>query len=150
MKLSLIVPAALMIGLVAVGCAGNKKSTTPNAMAANTSALDVPAVPPAPAATFTPAAQQPVIADAPQQPTASIADAPADEIASSPAPQRAPRARTASATTGGTKYKIKKGESLWSIAQSHYGNGNKWKAIAAANPKLDPNKIQAGQTIVLP
>ena len=53
-------------------------------------------------------------------------------------------------SAGGTKSTIKKGESLWSIAQSHYGNGNKWKSIAAANPKLDPNKIQAGQTIVLP
>ena len=45
---------------------------------------------------------------------------------------------------------VKKGESLWSIAQARYGNGNKWKQIAAANPKMDPNRVQAGQTITLP
>jgi 5'-nucleotidase len=66
----------------------------------------------------------------------------------SPPPARPAPRRTAS--SGGTRYKVKKGESLWSIAQARYGNGNKWKAIAAANPSIDPDRIQAGQTIVLP
>ncbi len=149
---------AVAAGAMAVGCQNNKKASTSPSM--NSSALNVPATP-APAMAYTPPAPaQPVIADAPVQPTASAAELPADDIASSsptaqsPAPRRAVSSshdRTASAkSAGGTKYTIKKGESLWSIAQSHYGNGNKWKSIAAANPKLDPNKIQAGQTIVLP
>ena len=151
--------ALVAAGAMAVGCQNSKKSSTSPSM--NGSALNVPAAAPAPAMAYTPpASAQPVIADAPIQPTASAADVPADDIASSPTPAASPapkraisssRARTASAkTASGTHYTIKKGESLWSIAQSHYGNGNKWKAIAAANPKLDPNKIQAGQTIVLP
>jgi 5'-nucleotidase len=45
---------------------------------------------------------------------------------------------------------VKRGDSLWSIAQTRYGNGNKWKTIAAANPNINPDRIQAGQTIVLP
>jgi 5'-nucleotidase len=69
-------------------------------------------------------------------------------IHAAPAAGRVRSARAASAT--GTKYTVKKGESLWTIAQAKYGNGNKWKAIAAANPKIDPNHVRAGQTIVLP
>jgi 5'-nucleotidase len=145
---------------VAVGCNSNKKSSSTTAM--KPAALDIPAA--TPAATATPAAQytpppQPVVFDppAPQEPVieadapTAVADA-SDASYSAPAPARkvsaARPARAASAT--GTKYTVKKGESLWTIAQAKYGNGNKWKAIAAANPKIDPNHVRAGQTIVLP
>ena len=60
------------------------------------------------------------------------------------------RASIASSSAGGNKYTVKKGDSLWCIAVSKYGNGNKWKSIAAANPKMDPNKVRAGQVITLP
>src|SRR6476619_676385 len=104
----------MIVCAIASGCANNKKHST-TGMTANAGSLDVPAAPPAPPAQFTP--QQPVIAEAPQQPMASASDAPADEIAPEPAaaPRRAapaPHARTASAVSGGSKYKIKKGDSL--------------------------------------
>jgi 5'-nucleotidase len=142
--------ASLLACTLAVGCSQNKKKDA--SMALQPSSLDVPAA--APVATTAPPVQytppQPAIADpAPtQQPviesTADVSDTSAPVVSSK-------SARKASyASRSGTKYTVKKGESLWSIAQSHYGNGNKWKTIAAANPQINPNKIQAGQTITLP
>ena len=75
-----------------------------------------------------PTAQQPVTYDA--APTATVAAAPA-------------------AATGGS-YTVKKGDTLFSIAKSHYGNGNQYTKIVAANPGLSPQKLKAGQTITLP
>jgi len=47
-------------------------------------------------------------------------------------------------------YTIQKGDSLWKIAETHYGNGQRWQDIAAANPGIDPKKLAVGQTLVLP
>ena len=158
----LIAPSLLACALAA-GCS-NKKNTTPQASAVppmNQAALDVPvaaaAPPPAapPAEYMPPAPPQPVVYDPPadQPVVAEVVDA-TDAYAEPVAPSR-PRRPTASRASasipsGKTRYKVKKGESLWSIAQAKYGNGNKWKMIAAANPKIDPNRVQAGQTITLP
>ena len=146
-----IVPS-IIICAIATGCTANKKGTTQPGMAKAPGAAEAPVANTAPAAQFTPAApQQPVIADPPQQATASVADAPSDDVTSSAPPQRqSGPAKNRAVAKAGTRYKIKNGETLWSIAQSHYGNGQKWKTIAAANPKLDPNHIEAGQTIILP
>ena len=147
--------AALLTCTVAVGCNSNKKKE--GAMAMQPSSLDVPAAPVASTAPPTPAytPPQPAIADAPpaQQPVIEqVADA--SDTSAPAASYSTPKARKASykssSASSGTKYTVKKGESLWTIAQSHYGNGNKWKLIANANPSINPNKIQAGQTIVLP
>src|SRR5688572_15862665 len=114
-------------------------------------------VPPAPAVSYTPPpAPQPLVHDTPQQreqpvigeePVADASDEVSLTSTSSytppPAPRKAPAAR-------GTRYTVKTGESLWSIAERRYGNGNKWKSIAAANPSIDPDHVKAGQTIVLP
>jgi len=55
------------------------------------------------------------------------------------------------APAGGQQtYTIKKGDTLWSIANRVYGNGQKWVDIAQANPSVDPQKLAVGQTIVLP
>ena len=143
--------AAAVLCVIATGCNMNKKSSSSSSVPPmNVAAIDVPA-PTAPAATFTP--QQPVTYDVPQasaaeEEPASEAFASTEDIAPPRATAQArPRSR---ASVSGTRYKVKKGESLWSIAQAKYGSGAKWKAIAAANPKMDPNKIQAGQTIILP
>jgi 5'-nucleotidase len=129
--------------------------TTPPAAA-------TPAAPPAPAVSMTPpAAAQPVVYDPPPaepaasaaEPAADVSDSVAPVRRSRPAPAPAPAARKASASSANAtkaRYTIKKGDSLWSIAEAKYGDGHKWKRIAAANPKLNPNRVQAGQTITLP
>ncbi len=47
-------------------------------------------------------------------------------------------------------YTIQKNDSLWKIAERHYGNGQRWPDIVAANPGLVPEKLPVGKTIVLP
>ena len=159
LNLTLLVPPLLACAAVLGGCgSANKKpgaakaSTALPPLSQAAAPVAPPAPPAAPAVAFTPAAPaQPVVYDPPADPP--VVEQPAVE-ALDDAPPAAPVARsrprkTASAASG-TRYKVKKGESLWSIAQAKYGNGNKWKQIAAANPKIDPNRVQAGQTITLP
>jgi nucleoid-associated protein YgaU len=52
--------------------------------------------------------------------------------------------------TGGNRYTVKKGDTLWKIATAQYGNGNQWQKICSANPGLTAETLKAGQTIVLP
>jgi 5'-nucleotidase len=55
------------------------------------------------------------------------------------------------ASAGGSRqYRVQKGDTLFRIAKSHYGNGNRWQQIAAANPGLSPASLQAGATITVP
>ena len=56
------------------------------------------------------------------------------------------------ATSAGAsrQYRVQKGDTLFRIAKSHYGNGNRWQQIAAANPGLSPASLQAGATIMVP
>ena len=41
---------------------------------------------------------------------------------------------------GGSKYRVKPGDTLWDIAKSHYGAGLYWPVIAAANEKVVKSK----------
>lgn len=54
------------------------------------------------------------------------------------------------ATTGSKIYEIQKGDTLWSIAKNHLGDGQRWKDIVTANPNLTPESMSIGQKIVLP
>lgn len=47
-------------------------------------------------------------------------------------------------------YTVRRGDTLWSIAQRTYGDGQRWREIIAANPGLDPTKLRIGQQIVVP
>jgi len=50
----------------------------------------------------------------------------------------------------GQRYVVKKGDTLWSLAQKTYGDGKQYKRISSANPSIKNDKLVAGQTIVLP
>jgi nucleoid-associated protein YgaU len=46
---------------------------------------------------------------------------------------------------------LKRGDSLWKLAEQHLGHGLRWHDLVSANPGiLDPNHITAGSQIVLP
>jgi nucleoid-associated protein YgaU len=61
-----------------------------------------------------------------------------------------PRA-TAPASAASAKVLVRQGDSLWKIADTHYGNGAEWQCIATANSALsDPDQIYPGQVLVLP
>ena len=49
-------------------------------------------------------------------------------------------------------YTIQDGDTLWAIAQKHYGDGNKYEDIVQANLEVikDADKIYPGQTIRIP
>jgi len=50
-------------------------------------------------------------------------------------------------------YTVKKGDSLWKIAEKYLGSGSKWKEIYNLNKKVignNPNLIYAGQVLTLP
>jgi len=70
-----------------------------------------------------------------------------------PQPQAAhAAAAAANASTGGRTYKVQPGDTLSKIAKEFYGNANEYNRIFAANrDKLEsPDKIQAGQELVIP
>lgn len=48
------------------------------------------------------------------------------------------------------EHTVAKGESLWKIAQSYYGDGYKWVEVAKANNISDANAIEVGQKLTLP
>ena len=47
-------------------------------------------------------------------------------------------------------HKIQSGESIWSIAESVYGNGKYYDKILKANPSVDPRHLKVGKTLVIP
>ncbi len=62
-------------------------------------------------------------------------------------------ARPSQSKTKPKSYTVKKGDSLWLIAKSIYGQGTKWQTIYNANKKVignNPNKIVPGQKLVIP
>jgi 5'-nucleotidase len=69
-----------------------------------------------------------------------------DPVAVAPAPEPEPIVIPPAEST----YTIAKGDTLWSIAKREYGNGQRWKDIAEANPGINPNKLRVGQQITLP
>ena len=127
MKQSIVILVAVFVGFVAVGCASNKNKT------ADAGVMDVTA----PAnANNTPSAYSP------PQPIA------AQPVTYDTMPNNS-TASGAMPTTGGS-YTVKKGDTLYSIARTRYGDGKQWQKIASANPGLRPETLKVGQTITIP
>jgi len=122
---------ALACVVAAGGCSENKKS--PDEVAANGAVTDISAAP-APQAAPVATAPQPVIYDT----------APAPQVIAVTTPT------TPAPSAVGGKYTVQKGDTLWKIATSQYGDGKQWQRIAAANPGLSPETLKAGQTIAIP
>ena len=55
-----------------------------------------------------------------------------------------------SAPVAPTNHTVRQGDTLWSIASRHYGNGQKWRDIVSANPGISETRLPVGRTIVLP
>ncbi|OYO16596.1 hypothetical protein CGZ93_17705 [Enemella dayhoffiae] len=69
-----------------------------------------------------------------------------------PAPTPAVPERSSPQSDQWQRHRVQRGESLWSIAEQHYGDGRMWAKIAAANQSLidDPDEIEIGWLLALP
>lgn len=45
---------------------------------------------------------------------------------------------------------VARGDTVWNIAVRHYGDGQRWRDIVAANGNIDPKKLAVGQRLILP
>lgn len=50
----------------------------------------------------------------------------------------------------GRNHRVRRGESLFAIAEGAYGNGLEWQRIWDANPWIDPDHLKAGEVIYIP
>ena len=66
-----------------------------------------------------------------------------------PAVAEAP-AKTQRARSSGGKYVIQKGDMLSLIAQRELGSAARWREIAKLNPKVNPDKLLVGTSLILP
>jgi nucleoid-associated protein YgaU len=87
----------------------------------------------------------------PQIQTATVfgaaANTPVGTIARTLSPAGAPPVLS---TIAQVTHLVSAGESLWSIASHHYGNGSMWPTIAAANAITNPNGLAAGLKLIIP
>lgn len=62
-----------------------------------------------------------------------------------PAPKPKPRPKK-----DNRSYTVKRGDTLWDLAQKYYGNPYKWTTIAQANENPDPRRLQIGRKLLIP
>lgn len=103
-----------------------------------------------PSAAASPAAA-PSASSATQPAPMTIVQAPTVAAPSSPAlTTSANRTVAAAPAPAANSYVVQKGDTLWGIAQKHYGEGMRWVDIAKANGLDRPDKIAVGQRLVMP
>jgi nucleoid-associated protein YgaU len=120
-----------LVTLVAVGCKQPNKSPVMTTSEQQPPATLEP-IPPAPAET--PAENAP----------------PASPAFATPPPQQMESPAPPPPSYTSNTYTVQKGDTLWSIAQRHLGNGKRWREIVELNPGLEPSKLRVGQVIILP
>ena len=91
----------------------------------------------------TPTASSSAASQAPPPATLEIPTAPVPTLEVTPTPEQ-----TAAAPAGGIVYTVKKGDTLWAIAQKYKITV---KALQDANPSVkDPTKLRIGQKLKIP
>ena len=79
----------------------------------------------------------------------AAASAPTRVTAATPAAGATSKPSLADTGTGHS-YKVKTGDTYWSIAKAEYGDGNLHTMIEKANPKVPANRLAANLTITIP
>ncbi len=82
----------------------------------------------------------------------TVLDAAADQPALAPDPEPAPIQPAPAPQPDSPLYTVLGGDTLWGIAQKHYGMGTLWEAIYNANRDTvkNPNLIYIGQQLIIP
>ncbi len=98
-----------------------------------------------------PAPESPPERNPEPRPGPAAAAAPEPEVSAAPDPEPAAE-DPGDQGDGGKTYTVQSGDTLWKIAEQHYGDGSKYTKIFEANrPMLeDPDKIYPGQELVIP
>lgn len=125
------------IGLLALLMQGCKPSTPP-AEQSQTSSIDTNPPP-----TFQPT-NTPVVADTNPAPAAAPSNTPPPAVEPAVTP---PTATPVAPVTGGTDYKIAKGDTFSSLHKKFHVS---LKELSAANPGVDSSRLKVGQTIHIP
>lgn len=73
----------------------------------------------------------------------------APPVKSASSSSKKPAAKAAAPSPGGT-YTVRKGDSLWSIAEAKLGAGARYKEIATLNKLADPAELKPGQKLKMP
>lgn len=67
------------------------------------------------------------------------------------APKSAPAvAKSATPAAAGTTYTVRRGDSLWTIAEAQLGDGDRYTELATLNPQIDPKRLVVGAKLRLP
>ncbi|MDK1490608.1 5'-nucleotidase C-terminal domain-containing protein [Sinorhizobium sp. 7-81] len=83
--------------------------------------------------------------------TASDTAAPAEEAKPAESTAAAPaQPATETAAAGPQKHVIARGDTLWDLAESFYGDGALWQKISAANGEPAPRRLEIGRELAIP
>lgn len=143
------IPLFAFLTFVNLGCSTEKPQPQGSVLDVSPPAqvAQQPAPAPTPAPAYTgPTYKSPTYKTPSKEPT-RVAAKPAAIPAPAPAPAVAEPVVVAPKQRS---YVVQQGDTLTSIARAHYGDGNKWRAIASANPNINPDAVRVGQKLVIP
>ena len=80
-------------------------------------------------------------------PTPEPTPAPTDIFIESPEPTVEPESTAEPTAAAGTRYTVKKGDTMWAISQRY---GITLTALREANPNVEPTTMRVGTVLVIP